>query len=248
MSLRPKQYHSLVSSFRVYLCHYVRSRTTHGPVHSACHVCHYVRDSTTNRSVHSTFLYAITVPTHNKGHTLDVVITRDESSLVSQVTVTDPELCDNNGHSSTDHYAIHFQTMHAKPAAVQTTVSYRKLKAIDIDKFKRDITSQIDITGDTMDALVQAYNTGLTKLVDLHAPLREKAITLRPHAPWYTDELRGAKRKRRQCERKWRATGLVVHHQLYREQCRLVNTTAPNKAKLLSGQNSKLWSRCQSHV
>ena len=86
MSLRPKWYHSPVSSFHVYLCHYVRNSTTHQSVHSTfiyvitsatvplisqliqrlfmyLHV--YVRNSTTNRSVHSTFIYVIaseTVP------------------------------------------------------------------------------------------------------------------------------------------------------------------------------------------
>ena len=68
-----------------------------------------------------------------------------------------------------------------------------------------------------------AYNITLTRLVNIHAPLIKKTITLRPHVPWYTDELRQAKRKRRQCERKWIHTQLEVHRQIYREQCGCVN-------------------------
>ena len=34
-------------------------------------------------------------PTHNKGHTLDVVITRDLSDCVSCISVHDPKLFDN---------------------------------------------------------------------------------------------------------------------------------------------------------
>jgi hypothetical protein len=48
-------------------------------------------------------------------------------------------------------------------------------------------------------------------------------ITLRPAAPWYTEELREAKHERRRRERKWRQTRLTVHHQLYKDQCRTVN-------------------------
>ena len=42
--------------------------------------------------------------------------------------------------------------------------------------------------------------------------------------PCYTLRLPEAKRKRRQCERKWRATGLVVHREMYKEQILIVRT------------------------
>ncbi|KAJ8040922.1 hypothetical protein HOLleu_15372 [Holothuria leucospilota] len=50
-----------------------------------------------------------------------------------------------------------------------------------------------------------------------------KTITLRPHAPWYTDELRDAKHKRRKAERIWRRTGLTVDLQIFKDTCRNVN-------------------------
>jgi hypothetical protein len=59
--------------------------------------------------------------------------------------------------------------------------------------------------------------------MDNHAPEQTKVITLRPNTQWYTDDLRQAKQDRRRKERLWNRTGLVVHKQIYREQCVTVN-------------------------
>ena len=45
-------------------------------------------------------------PTHYLGHTLDVLITRNTSDIVSKVTVIDIGLCNNDGHVLHDHFAI----------------------------------------------------------------------------------------------------------------------------------------------
>ena len=41
--------------------------------------------------------------------------------------------------------------------------------------------------------LTTQYNTNLSSIFDQHAPVSERWVTLRPHSPWYTDELRKAK-------------------------------------------------------
>ena len=73
-----------------------------------------------------------------------------------------------------------------------------------------------------LDELVRHYNEGLSALLDKHAPLCNKTIVLRPNAPWYSEDLRMAKRSRRKLERKWLCSRLTVDHQIYREQCALV--------------------------
>ena len=40
----------------------------------------------------------INVPTHYKGHTLDILISRDTSELICDVDVLDIGLCDNDGN------------------------------------------------------------------------------------------------------------------------------------------------------
>ena len=58
-----------------------------------------------------------------------------------------------------------------------------RLNAIDVDKFKRDITDSTILHpfSGSVDELANAYNNGLHSLVDKHAPLCTKGIVLRPH-------------------------------------------------------------------
>ena len=56
-----------------------------------------------------------------------------------------------------------------------------------------------------------------------HAKLRTKTITLRPTYPWFTEELHAAKHTRRKLERKWRNSGLVIDHEIYRQYCAETN-------------------------
>ena len=56
--------------------------------------------------------------------------------------------------------------------------------------------------------MATAYNSGLLEIIDHLAPLCTKTVTLRPHAPWYTDELRDEERRRRSAERLWLSSRL----------------------------------------
>lgn len=51
----------------------------------------------------------------------------------------------------------------------------------------------------------------MTSLLDKHAPLQKKTITVRPGFPWFNNEIKEAKRVRRKYERIWRRTGLESH-------------------------------------
>ncbi|KAH3793890.1 hypothetical protein DPMN_147414 [Dreissena polymorpha] len=78
-------------------------------------------------------------PTHVRGHTLDVVITRDTEDTVSNVDVTDPGHSVSSGNISYDHYAVILNARASKPANVRKTVIFRKLRDINIKTFKQDI-------------------------------------------------------------------------------------------------------------
>ena len=160
-----------------------------------------------------------------KGHTLDVVITKDLKDIIGKLEVTDPVLCDKAGNISGDHYAISFLTQMLKPHTDRRTVNFRKLRAIDVNSFKQCINqnAKLQEVELPLDDLIANYNSSLKDIIDLQAPLLNRTITLRPHAPWYSDELRDAKHKQRQLERCWRSTKLEVHHQMYRDYCVVVN-------------------------
>ena len=152
-------------------------------------------------------------PTHCNGHTLDLIIDRHEDTKLSSFSiVTD---------LPSDHYAVFCSIAFAKPPAQKSQFKQRRLRNMNIDAFKSDIAN-ISISKKHNDSdpndLAELYNSELRHVLDKHAPEVHRSITLRPHAPWFTAELRDAKREKRRCERAYRASGLEVHKQIYREQ------------------------------
>ena len=163
-------------------------------------------------------------PTHCMGHILDVLIGRDDSSLIDNVSVLDIGLSTNTGKTVNDHYAIIFTLNHSIMEPNQAEITYRKFRDINIESFKADIrlsTFLNDTTG-SADDLISHYMAGLSRIIDMHAPLLHKTITLRPHAPWYTEEIRDAKQLRRKLERRWRENKLKQDQIAYRTQCAAV--------------------------
>ena len=49
---------------------------------------------------------------------------------------------------------------------------------------------------DDLRVLVDCYNSTLNTLIDLHAPIVYKPVTLRSRVPWFTEEIRSAKELR----------------------------------------------------
>ena len=60
-------------------------------------------------------------------------------------------------------------------------------------------------------------------MIDNHAPIIRRSVTLPPYAPWFTDEIKVANRKRRKLKRRWRAHNTEANHLLYTEHSREVN-------------------------
>ena len=161
----------------------------------------------------------ITSPTHKNGHILDLVITRSDELCADRFIVTDLSL--------SDHYAVNCVLSLRKPPLEKKEISYRKLKHIDIQQFRDDIiqlpvVAANDNAVDVAD-LVDSYNNELTDLLDKYAPLKTSCFTLRPSSPWYSENIKVEKQRRRRLERLWRKSGLTVHKDMFAEQCRVVN-------------------------
>ena len=111
------------------------------------------------------------------------------------------------------------------PIHSQQDVSHRNPSSISIEDFKTNIlTSQIlQSKGVLADDCVNAFNKFIGDLTDSQVPFINKIITLRPNAPWYSYELRCAKRERRRLERHWMSKKLEIHHQMYRKHCQKYN-------------------------
>jgi hypothetical protein len=105
------------------------------------------------------------------------------------------------------------------PLTSKQTISYHNWKKVDLDKFKQDITNKLGFPeGSSVDDKVQQYNTILTELADTHAPMQTRTVTLRPHHPWFTDEVKEAKQLRRKLERQWLSSGLTIHLEMFKHQ------------------------------
>ena len=119
--------------------------------------------------------------THKKGHTLDVVITRNISSLlIGMSTVSEPCLGDTKGNPSGDHQAVCFRINLTKPNSVRQPVTFRKLRDICIPEFIKDLTPILNDTDRPLNELVHAYTTGIGAVVDQYAPVQRKSLILRP--------------------------------------------------------------------
>ena len=129
-------------------------------------------------------------PTHNRDHTLDLLISRKSENKVLQTSVL-------NGLPS-DHDAIMGVLEFVRPGPSKKTVVFRKLREIDIEQFKKDISESLVSDGSKdVSALVDQFNKVLQELLNKHAPQTEtKTITLRPRVPWFTDDMRKERRKK----------------------------------------------------
>lgn len=163
-------------------------------------------------------------PTHVHGHILDVVITRDNSHILKHSPcVDDNYICDSTGNTFLDHKGISCILQISKPSKPRKSVSYRKLRSIDIDKFASEIQSSMTYNSESISLsdLVRHYNDRIIEAIDNHAPLQTKVFTVRPNTQWYSSDLHTAKKAKRKAERVWRQSKLEVHRQIFKEKCRI---------------------------
>ncbi|XP_073710666.1 uncharacterized protein [Misgurnus anguillicaudatus] len=153
----------------------------------------------------------VDVPTHSRGHTLDLVISN--SAPISNLHVYDLGVSDHKVVSM----ELPFPSPHTKP---QRQIQYRNVKKIDAVALAQDLqhlSSGFTDRHSIADS-VDFYNQSLSSLLDIHAPLISRSVSFRRSAPWYNCELRKMKAAGRVLERRLKTTGLTVHKQAYREQ------------------------------
>ena len=167
-------------------------------------------------------------PTHNQGHTLDLVLTRSSELIISDITY--------NHSVISDHAMVVCHVSIAKPCAPKKTITARDWKQVDLAALQTDIVQQLHFPdGADVEKMVTIYNTVLRNIVNDHAPAKTKTVTVRTNTPWFTSEIARAKRLRRKLERQWLKSGLTIHNEMFRNQRDLVNTLIQDsKAKFYS--------------
>jgi len=151
--------------------------------------------------------------THRHGHTLDLLITRDDQ--VVNVLPIDPPLL-------SDHSFV-VATVGCVPFASQFTSAcqMRNWREVDVDEMAADLLRSDLIVSppDDLESMIDSYNTTLRALVDKHVPLRTKRFfRARRSARWFDRECRESKRWMRKLERRYRRVRTADAQAAWRQQ------------------------------
>ena len=138
----------------------------------------------------------VEVATHQEDHILDLIIARTYSCVVDTVMAD----------LSSEHCAVHCRIAMRTPFR-------RELKT----SFSTDIENSDLYTSQerSLEDSVTQYNDVLGDLLEKHAPLRTKWLTIRPAAPWVNDDILSARKERRRMERRWRLSRLTVEREIF---------------------------------
>ena len=157
-------------------------------------------------------------PTHIHGHTLDLAITSKASSIIQ----TSPRV----GRYFSDHGSVvHVCNLKLrKPTYKVKTISYRKLKSVDMERFNDDLASSslctVNYSGvhspASLEKFVKNYESTLSNLIDHPAPIKTKTVRSRPQVPWYNEEIAVTKRQRRKVEKIRRKFRLTSDYSLFK--------------------------------
>ena len=153
------------------------------------------------------FVQHIDKPTHNSGHLLDYIITRKDSSGVSNLYVSD---------FISDHRALHVSLTCSRAHPERKQIEVRSLKRIQCDVLEADLIGvNIDRECTDVNLLVRQYDASLSSLLDKHAPSKRIYVVERPMNDWLTDDILVLKALRRKYESLWRKTRLTVYFDMY---------------------------------
>ena len=167
----------------------------------------------------------INFPTHDDGHTLDLLITRSSSTVVTHLS--------HHESYQSDHKSFTFKFFpHIRPTTQRSTIQYRSYNTTDVENFKSDILTSPLYTNSASNAsdLADQFSSTLKSILDIHAPIRSKTVVQRPHTPWINPEILQAKRERSRLERCWRRWKSPCDRMKFRAQCNSVRSLI-SKAK-----------------
>jgi hypothetical protein len=139
-------------------------------------------------------------PTHKHGHTLDLVITRDNENILCTLR-TGSELI-------SDHAVISCLVDICKPTTSRVTSTTRNYQKFDDAAFSADLSQNLELlhvsATDDINIVVNEFDAAVTCALDVHAPLSTRTRSMKHRPKWYNNTIDDARRERRRCERKYR--------------------------------------------
>ena len=166
-------------------------------------------------------------PSHLAGHCLDVIITRKDDNRIQSIATNNPGI--------SDHFAINFNILHQKPQPVKKNFCFRKLKSVNRTKLAEDL-SQVNQIESSLPVTDQydRFESLISGVIEDHAPLMKRSVTVRPNREWYNSNIRRAKVLRRHLERKWKKSGLPSDLVLLKKQCNVNHLMSDAKYEFFS--------------
>ena len=181
-------------------------------VHLCCETRPMVRDFL-NLMDSFNLTQSVSVPTHEKGHTLDLVLSY---GLNVQIT----EVC----HIPlSDHFPVLFSFSLLAPPAVDSA-PVRRLRAFNSSTplqfstaFRDSVLYSFNDFGDlSVDLCMSMFDTLCTEILDCIAPLTLKRIKPQTE-PWLNEATHAHRRACRQAERKWKKDKLQISWDILRD-------------------------------
>ena len=120
-----------------------------------------------------------------------------------------------------DHCFLECNLTLPKPNFEVKEIKFRRTKQINVSTFKADIAASnlCRITTSSLDDIAKCYDDTLSHILDKHAPLQKKVVVFRPRVPWYNNELKDLKAKRRKLEKKMLKSRSLGDAAVYRNVC-----------------------------
>ena len=164
----------------------------------------------------------VSLPTHNSGNILDLIITNASSNLVICPYILETYIL--------DHKTVCVDIDLPKPAFNKVTFSYRPINKINFAEFNQDVSNAFfKLDNFNLESLIDHFNSNMTSILDKYAPL--KTVTIEPSTsnPWFTSYLLSEKGETQQLERTWRKTCNESDKLAYKKQCHFYNSIVKKK-------------------
>ena len=109
------------------------------------------------------------------------------------------------GFYISDHAFVTCLMRAEKPGRERKDIRFGNIKSIDQSAMKNDLQNFVDGCTEVheLNELINNYEAGLRSILNKHAPMKIREITVRPYRQWYDSSLRIMKKAMRKAECKW---------------------------------------------
>ena len=168
-------------------------------------------------------------PTHISGGFLDQIFTFSlDKSLSSSVNV------DSASKIDSDHFPVYCSISLLLMKKTVKYLKYRNLKMVDKNEFANDykaVLNDLDLKNGRFGDIYVELQHNTNVILNKHAPLINKKISIVKSAPWFDKEYRTLRSKRRKAEKTWRKSRNIDDRIIYKDLCDAATWLANVKKK-----------------